>query len=239
MQNFLNKNRGVNDKLIKLIGYSANYDYYLNRQLTNFKHIRTFSLFKNSSIKLSTKRSSVCEFTFNQTSNQLSTKLLIKSTNHSTKLISQLNHAQFYSDWTSEQEFDFLNNNNNSFNTTEIGFTQLPDLKLDRRRKGRRFNREMSLDSPGKPKWHLKNVFYLLKTNYEDDDEKAFKNVNRFNVLTDFKKDGDVWLCLITLFHPSKQTFRANSKRKLEAEDNASLNAILWLRDQGIISTKF
>jgi hypothetical protein len=239
MQNLTNRNLlSLSDKLIK----STINDIHLNRQLTN---LHTFSSFNSLSInELLNRRKHLINHNKQQINSfvQLSSKLL---NNQSTtnqlflsysfgRLIKCSNYCQFYS--VHKKEFEFLDQN---FKTTGIQEGTLPQIRIPKSLLHLKSVKkvDMSLNSPGKAKWHLKNVFYLLKTNYEDDeDDKRFKNSNRFNVLTDFRKEEIGWQCLITLFHPSKQIFKASSRRKQEAEDNASYNALLWLKEQGKLS---
>jgi len=148
-----------------------------------------------------------------------------------------------------EEENKFLSQN---FKTTEISIGQLPRIRIPTRWNNHKNRRKlkpefkelcdsetMSLDNPGQAKWHLKNVFYLLRSNNPDDDEeqRKFKNsVNKYDVLTDFSYVGNQWSCQITIFYPNKQSFVASGPQKKDAEDNASLKTVNWLKEKGVIN---
>lgn len=129
------------------------------------------------------------------------------------------------------------------FTTTDITVTGAPSIKLvHRSNKGSRTEipSRMSLEH-GKAIWHLHNLFYLLSENYKsnEDNNECERNVDRFNVLTEFQSKNDIWYCTTTLFHPFKQSFQGTGEQTRKAENEASYNALVWLKEQGNVRIGF
>lgn len=212
MQSLFNKSSRFSNQLIKQTN-QFNYDLF-DRLINN----RTLTLFIES---------------------PLSTKLLNKSTNYSSiNLVTQLSkHAYSPSSNRDKQEpsCDLLKEN---FKTTELSVGKSPELYLLRsleRKHLRSKDKKMSIKTVTSSKWHLKNVLYLLKNHYEEEeDDRKFKNPNRFNFSMDFRNVSQNWECTITIFHPNRQEFKAISRRKTDAEENACYHALEWLKQQGI-----
>lgn len=260
MQIFLKSYLHRTDSLINRTKTVKSFVFILanDTNLTNSRHFRTFS-FLTDYLKRSSSfrsfRSSISLFNFSNQNiskyahNHFSSEkryqkdyqiIRLKNDDHQIKHVPQ-----------SPSSFCL----NENFKTTEISsISYTPQFKLKIPNLNKKSSKKTELkkilesidedqldkmpneNSLGRAKWHLKNVFYLLKNNYEDDEDESKKNrnVNRFNVQTDFYKRNDIWFCQITLFHPTKQTFESSSRRKQEAEDNTSYNALLWLKEQGI-----
>lgn len=89
----------------------------------------------------------------------------------------------------------------------------------------------MSLDKSGSAKWHLKNVFHLLRSLKEEEGHP--NTVRDFTPRMDFEAGRDVWGCTITLMYPSRMQFRGRHRKKTDAENEASKKALEWLQEKG------
>lgn len=231
MRNFFERSLRICNYLLRtniLNSTNRNYDLKLTK-LIDQQFTKNFSSVKNTSTELPT----------------LKRELSVSPDKHKDDLNKEndndLNLKHIHKHLKKDREYDF------QFKTTIISSTVLPEIDAGNYTKkfgkelteGSLSNLKMSLEGAGKPKWHLKNVFYLLKKNEEEDDEKKFKNLNKFNVTTDFRKAEDLWICSTTLYHPTRQTFESSSRRKIDAEDSAAYQAMLWLREQGYFHSYF
>lgn len=115
-----------------------------------------------------------------------------------------------------------------NFKTTSITLTEAPPSIQFQQTTRKNKDKEKSL-SVCNAKWHLNNVFALLKDNCGENVRDSQRSRNE----TAFQFKDDIWYCKITLFHPFEQSFQMSSKRKLEAEENASDIALTWLKQQG------
>ena len=75
------------------------------------------------------------------------------------------------------------------------------------------------LKAPGQAIWRFKNYFNVI--NFNSKPRIVFKHVP-----VGFE-------CEIHITEPDKKTFKAQGKRKREAETNAMALALIWLRQQG------
>lgn len=230
----------MQSRLINSVRLSDKLKKVNNVSLT--KQFRTLVLFTNKSSNRSTNRQLAYRSIDCSSSNLLTTtNRFLVHVNHHSSNSEEPKFIQLSIDGLDESSANRTTDSdfylNEQFNSTELSIVQPPTITVKRFYGKRTTRSKMSLESPGQSKWHLKNVFFLLKNNCADEEDEGprkFKNLNRFNVLTDFRQKGDhVWCCAITIFHPTKQTFEAFSKRKQEAEDNASYSAIQWLKEQG------
>ena len=222
MRNLFNKSARIGDKLIKqtVNAPKLNYDFRRHfassRLLTNCRHVRTFSLIPTN--QRSSFHSSITK--------SLLTKPPEKPANHASASLSIQLSKHAYSSEHGKKYSDLIDT---SFQTTSLSFTRLPEIRLPKHLR----SKKMSAAS-GTAKWHLKNIFYLLKTHYEEEEENRKPIKNRFDVLTDYTRcGGDFWECTITVSYPFRQFFKAQSRRKQEAENNACQLALQWIKDQG------
>lgn len=223
MRNLFNKSATIGDKLIKqtVNAPKLNYDFRRHfassRLLTNGRHVRTFSLISTNQrapFHSSTTRSPLAPR--RPLASHTSVSLFIKLSKHA------------YSSKPDEQS-DLIDSNN--FQSTSFSFTTLPSLptvRLSKKELERLKPKKMAANGTATAKWHLKNIQHMLECM---NDRK-----NRFDVTTEYTRlPGDFWECTITARYPGLKSrqFKAQSRRKNDAETNACNVALEYLKDQG------
>ena len=225
MQSLLNKSARIGDKLIKqTVNVSKiNYDIF-NRRVPSSRLLTYFRPARNFHSIWTNQRS---HFHSSLVRPLLTSTRLGAAANRPPASPSNRPSDHAYSSHLDGEYTDLVDQ---TFQTTRLSFTNLPKIYLPKHFRGKKMSA-----ANGTAKWHLKNIFYLLKTNYEEEEENRKPINNRFDVLTDYTRClGDFWECTITVSYPNKQFFKAKSRRKQEAENNASQLAMQWLKDQGI-----